>query len=340
VRVHVVCRADQMDWILGKIAQRLRRELEPLVPVSLGPEPDASADLNHFVWYDDYREGGPATIGITHIDSVRKLELVRAQLRTARAGICLSRQHRDDLVHAGLPRERLGYVTPAHDALLAPRRIHVGITTRLYTPDPCKREWMLEELGRHLDPADFCFTIMGAGWDDIVSGLRARGLQVTWHPAFDPDVYQRIVPSFDYYLYLGWDEGSMGFLDALHAGVPTIATPQGFHLDVPGGLTHRIDTQASLLAVFEELAREKRARTASVSALTWSGYARKHLDIWHHLLAPGRAPTVTGAGDGLASLLEPGPARDALRGKAFLAELERVDQLREELARAYEARGA
>ena len=40
------------------------------------------------------------------------------------------------------------------------------------------------------------------------------------------------------YLFWGFDEGSMGFLDALSAGVETIVTPQGYHLDIPNGITY------------------------------------------------------------------------------------------------------
>src|SRR6185503_17000006 len=104
MHVHVICRIDQRDWILGKIATRLVEELEPLVAVSLGDGPDQAADINHYVWYDDFACGSEAaTIGITHIDSVQKFDLIASQLKVALAGICLSRSHMEDLAHAGLP---------------------------------------------------------------------------------------------------------------------------------------------------------------------------------------------------------------------------------------------
>jgi hypothetical protein len=336
MKVRIVCRTDQLDWILGKIARQLVRELEPLVDVSLGPLPDDAAQINHHVWYDDYRGGGaPATIGITHIDSIRKLEMVRDQLESALAGICMSRQQMTDLIHAGLPRQKLCYVTPAHDGVITPRKIHVGITTRLYTPDPCKREWMLEELARQIQPSDFCFSIMGAGWEPIVAALRQRGFEVDYFAEFSLDRYRVLLPTFDYYLYLGWDEGSMGFLDALQAGVKTIATAQGFHLDVEGGLTHPIGSPESLLAVFEEIARERRIRTSSVRELTWALYARKHLEIWQYLLAQGGRTVTNTYADGLNSLVGPGPVRDPARGRAYRAELHQIDQERAERAQFY-----
>jgi hypothetical protein len=331
MKVHVVCRTDQLDWILGKIARQLVKELSHLVQVSLGSEPDGSAQINHYVWYDDFHgASSTATIGITHIDSIRKLELIQEQLKLAAAGICLSSNLMENLIHAGLPRDRLCYVNPSHDGIIAAKKIRIGITTRLYPPDPCKREWMLDELTSHIAPVDFSFSIMGSGWDTIVQTLRSRGFEVTYHPNFDLEHYRSIVPTFDYYLYLGWDDGSMGFLDALHAGVKTIATRQGFHLDIEGGLTHPIDDLDSLVAVFLGIAQKKNARSNSVRDLTWPHYARKHLEIWEYLLS-GHQNARSTYRDGLNSLLDPEPRNDLARGQAFRAELEKIDQKRAEL---------
>ena len=54
----------------------------------------------------------------------------------------------------------------------------------------------------------------------------------------DYDEIKSHVPYFDYYFYPGLDEGSLGTLDALAAGVKTIVTNQGFHLDLTNGVTH------------------------------------------------------------------------------------------------------
>jgi hypothetical protein len=337
MRVRLVCNTGELDWILGKIAKKLMGELEPLVQeVSLKPEPDPRADINHYVWYSDFRaDNQPATIGITHIDSFRKFELVQRQLDLALAAICLSRRHMEDLIQIGLSANKLCYVNPAHDGIITPKKIHIGITTRAYLvdADPCKREWMLEQLADFINPNDFVFSIMGSGWDAIVQALRRRGFEVTYYPHFNLERYRTIVPTFDYYLYLGWDEGSMGLLDALHAGVKTIATPQGFHLDIKGGLTYYFDDFESLRSVFGRIAKEKNDLTDSVRGLTWSHYARKHLEIWEYLLTgrlnTGRSPYT----DGLNSLLESKPPKDLIRAQLFQAELEQIGKMREDLQR-------
>jgi hypothetical protein len=107
------------------------------------------------------------------------------------------------------------------------------------------------------------------------------------------------MPSLDYYLYFGLDEGSMGFLDALAAGVPTIVTPQGFHLDVPDGITHPFETLADLVSILTKIAQDHRQRSHLVASWTWENYARQHLRTWTELLErrehvdePGEDPDV------------------------------------------------
>ena len=137
---------------------------------------------------------------------------------------------------------------------MKPRPLVIGVTSKIHN-DGRKREYMLPELGDKISPTEFAFRIMGAGWDTQVARLRERGFTVDWVRDFDYKRYLQMVPTFDYYLYMGMDEGAIGFIDALAAGVPTIATPQGYHLEAVGGLTHPFTTFEELLAVFASIAR-------------------------------------------------------------------------------------
>jgi len=289
LRVHIVCYEDYNAWILGKIARRLHHELEVMgMDVTLGKEADPSATVNHHVVYFDYvqRVSGLETVMITHIDNERELNKVRRQLIDCdvEMGICMSFEAVHRLAHFGVPRNKLCFIGPAHDGIMRPRKIRVGLTTRLY-PDGCKREHLLEEIAEFISPEDFTFAIMGSGWDPIVDRLRGKGFAIDYVSHFDETAYKDLMPSLDYYLYLGQDEGSMGFLDALAAGVPTIVTPQGFHLDIPGGITHPFEDLKDLRRIFREIVRARRERVASVASLTWAENARKHVLIWEYLLA-------------------------------------------------------
>lgn len=319
MRVRIVCYEDVDNWILGKIVLRLKHELEGLgVEADIGKIPDSTADINHHVIYLDYACCGNQsvdTLMITHVDAHWKLRKLKKQLSEAALGICMSSDTMRMLAHAGIPAERLCFVNPAHDGCVTPRPFRVGITTRIY-PDGRKREGMLLKLAQKINSAEFSFAIMGDGWTPVVAELKKRGFAIEYYPSFDPEMYRELILSLDYYLYLGSDEGSMGFIDALAAGVPTIATPQGFHLDAPGGLTYSFETEEDLFTVFEKIAAEKRGLVRSVAMWTWQHYAIKHLQIWQYLLT-GSKPLTHDYLDGIVSLGQAGEdACPANSGKA------------------------
>ncbi len=308
MKVRIVCYEDLDLWILGKFARKMQIELSALgVDCDIGKVPDPLADINHHIIYF-YYDGRPSTIDtvmVTHIDEAWKLEQVRKQLTAVPMGICMSATTVQQLVDGGIPRERLSYVLPAHDQVMRPRPLAIGITSKIHS-DGRKRELLLVALADQLDPRQFFFKIMGAGWHGIVDQLRARGFTVEYHDAFDYELNQRLVPTFDYYLYLGLDEGAMGFIDALAAGVPTIATPQGYHLEAVNGITHPFVTLEELRSVFRQIAKERAVLTDSVAGWNWREYAIRHLEIWQYLrygqarhLSPVQRP------DGIGSVALP-----------------------------------
>ena len=187
-------------------------------------------------------------------------------------GICMSTDTQKMLEKEGI--KKLTTVLPAHDG--KPRRHQVvAILTNVY-PDGCKREKMFTALCKTLDYNQFAFRIMGSGWEDILVPLVADGLQVDYFHDFNADIQQKILESSDYALYFGEDEGSMGLLDAVAAGVKVIGTPQGFHFDM--GLDYSFRTQKELNNIFRNLI------TNRVKTWTWPIYAKSHLEIWKNLL--------------------------------------------------------
>ena len=307
MKVHIICYEDVDDWILGKIARRLRDELQALgMKVGLGKEPDPTADINHHIicWgYVDLKST-PETVMFTHIDTRGELEKVRYQLIDVgvEMGICSSFEGVHRLAHFGMPRQKLCFISPGHDGVMKPRKILVGLTTRIYA-DGCKREHLLRELSMRISPEDFRFAIMGAGWDEIVGVMRKRGFEIDYVDHFEHAAYCRMMPELDYYLYLGMDEGSAGFLDALAAGVPTIVTPQGFHLDVDVDITHPFETLEDLERIFADIAERKNARVRAVSSWTWSENARRHALVWEYLLAKNAGKPIPRAlGDELSDM--------------------------------------
>jgi hypothetical protein len=290
----LVLHPGNRGWIIEKFATRLLENLAAWnVRAAISEQPSATADINHWMIYHHCKGARltPGTVLITHVDDYEKLAMVRESLRVADVGICLSRMTVEGLVKQGISRQQLCYITPGHDGLVAPRRIVIGITTRVRVyAGYRKREDLLLKLADALRLDAFHFKIFGAGWDEIIPRLEAAGATVDYYPGSGD--YQRdykeileMTPTFDYYLYAGLDEGSMGLLDALAAGVATIVTPQGFHLDIESGITHAFWDAPQMCEIFKNIAEERQRRIDGVKGLTWDSYARQHALVWRALLA-------------------------------------------------------
>lgn len=179
-RVHIVCYEDVDAWILGKFALRLAEGLGKLkIEVDISKKPDPRAEINHHIIYFDYdgRKTTTDTVMVTHIDTPQKRSQLKQQLVNARMGVCMSRDTVDTLAERGLPRDRLCFINPATDGIMKPRRLAMGITSKVQ-PSGCKREGMLLELASKISPDDFEFRIMGGGWDAIVDQLRVQGFTI------------------------------------------------------------------------------------------------------------------------------------------------------------------
>lgn len=289
IRVRVIVSPDNASWILEKMAHRIVEHANPEAFVAdVGVDADPAADINHWMSYAfaEATASAVTTMAITHLDDPFKIARVRRLLEDRmQVGICLSSDHRDFLIEQGVRADRLAYVVPAHDGDVTPQRIIIGLTTRLYS-DGRKREAMLVELAANMKLDAFRFEIFGSGWEKIIPHLEASGAEVAYFPGTadylsDYKVIQDSIRNFDYYLYLGRDEGSLGTLDALAAGVKTIVTPQGFHCDLPNGITHAVWSQEDLNEIFTSLSDQRARRMRAVQHLTWTAYAEDHFRLWH-----------------------------------------------------------
>lgn len=293
--LHDFCRG----WIIEKMALKLCEALVELgIDATVSAEPSTDVAVNHFMIFH-YVDGPPRgvlnTMAVTHVDDMLKVDIVRRHLSGhVRAAVCMSTMTVDQLADYGIDRARLTYALPAHDNEMTPRRLVIGITSNVYS-DGRKRDWLLTKLAEDMDLGDFEFQIFGRGWDEVAPKLRAGGAAVTLVPptadyAADYEAIKAAVPRFDYYFYPGLDEGSLGTLDALSAGVKTIVTRQGFHIDIPNGMTHGFWDYPELLGIFRQISAERRGRIDPARSMTWTRYAQRHLDIWTALLAGDALP--------------------------------------------------
>lgn len=286
MRVRIVCHNSCFQWILGKFVNKLYENLKQhQITVDIADIPDATADVNHYIPYNAYTcpEEGITTLMLTHIDNIDKLDNIISQSKNASALICMSNETMINLARLGVEKKILCYVNPAHDGIMPIRKIVIGWSCRVQE-DGRKREFFIDKLAKKLDPAYFIFKIMGDHWDNQVEILRKQGFEVEYIDQFIYEAYPHFISSLDYYLYMGMDEGQMGFIDALAAGVKTIVTAQGYHLDAPGGMTHSFTTYEELETIMLELQKEKESLVKAVASWNWNDYALKHIEIWRYLM--------------------------------------------------------
>lgn len=287
LRIRIICPDE--SWIIGKFARKMEEELIKLgQDVDVADAEDPLADVNHYAFYGDlariYNRRTVRTSMVTHIDCSAKKELIKFQADHNVLCICMSSEMVNRLSSWGIARENLCYVNPAQDGVIEPRKIVLGITNRCYHGfDFRKRDDLILEVCKQLDPSLFKLKIMGAGWDEIVCRIKKLGFEVDYYAEFDREIYKTFMPSLDYWIYYGFDEGAMGYLDALAAGVKTICTPQGFHLDTKSGLTYPCSTIDDFIKTLKQIQEEKKEIINAVKDWTWGNYAKKHLEIWQYL---------------------------------------------------------
>lgn len=286
MKVRIVCYEDLNKWILGKFAKKLNQELNNLsIQSDISNKPDPTADINHHIIYYHYRPqpGHNDTLMITHIDSIQKLNLLKNQLKTAKIGICMSKETVKKLTKAGIPKNKLTYINPAHDGVIKPRKLILGITSKV-NQDGRKKQNNLIKICQKISPNDFSFKIMGSGWEKIIKTIKEMGFEVDYFNVFDYQKYTELIPQLDYYLYFSYDEGSMGFIDALAGGVKTIVTPQGYHLDAKNGISYPVKNINEIIKTLNSISQEKSKLTSAVSEWTWENYAKKHIKLWKNIL--------------------------------------------------------
>ena len=288
LKIHIVYKED--GWIFGKFATKLKEELIKLgQEVAVSSVEDASADINHYIFYGGLegfinKKDILRTTMVTHVETQEKKDKILYQANHGVVGICMSSDTQKKLISGGIPQNKICYINPAHDGEIKPKKIVLGITNRCYkNTDFRKRDEMILEISKKISGDIFKFKIMGSGWDEIISEMRDLGFEVEYYPEFDREIYKELMPSLDYWIYYGFDEGAMGYLDALAAGVKTIVTPQGYHLDAVGGITHPCRTIPEFVEVLLKIQHEKERIVNSVSTWTWESFAKKHLEIWQYL---------------------------------------------------------
>lgn len=291
MKIHIIAPDAKSGWIVYKFGISVYDELKKMgydVTTSNVFNPDA--DINHYfmldnIGYNKYSKVDKHTsFMIAHVDSLLKLDQIKELTNKGAVGVCMSLDTMNQMIACGVRRDRICYINPAQDGMLIPKKITLGFTYKVHD-DYRKRDDMVVDICKQVSPDYFKFVIMGAGWEKIVSEMEQLGFEVEYYSEFDKQKYNELMPNLDYYCYFGFDEGSMGFLDAVACGIGTIVTPQGYHLDTRCGITYPVRTLDDILDALHEIEAKRKKYVDFVKTWTWENYTLKHLEIWKYLLS-------------------------------------------------------
>ena len=287
MRINII--TDKDGWILNKFATSVQSQLEKMgYEVAISYEFKGGYDINHYFtpgsigWDCFSKVDDRTTFMITHVDSQLKIDKIVELTNKGAIGICMSKETRDKMLVYGVKPNRICYINPAQDGLLYPKKTVLGLTHRAYT-DARKRNDIIVDVCKQINNKYFKIVIMGLGWEKIVEQLNDLGFEVDYYPDFDKEKYNDLIMHMDYYCYFGTDEGSMGYLDAVAAGIGTIVTPQGYHLDTNCPITFPVNTVDDIVSALKTIEKEKDEHFKFVQSWTWENYAKKHVEIWKYM---------------------------------------------------------
>jgi len=297
VKVSVVMRKSWDSWVLRKIGLRL---VECLVDSGIEAEyvtvPNVASDINHFLHFSFAEKvpGSITTTMITHVDDLIKARRVKEILSyEVHGGICMSKYHLEELINFGISHEKLSYVLPALDNTKV-RKTHFTVHGNRYR-DGRKNEAFLKQLAQSIDLSFAEFSFFGAGWEEIADSLQKAGADVTQHSSTDDFAHDyakmnSALKVADYYVNMGWDEGSLGSLDAYVNRTKMILSAQGYHLHLLDEYTRYFNTYPEFQAIFQSLRTDYTQRQEIANNMSWEGYATQHEVIWKSLLQGGGLP--------------------------------------------------
>ncbi|MAI59685.1 MAG: hypothetical protein CMM92_01535 [Rickettsiales bacterium] len=283
---------DQDGWILTKISKKLVINLRNLGhKVYLGKKPLKNVDVNHYIIFLFQKENEALyfrntvnTSMLTHVNDELRFNKLRKISKFLDAGIAFSDDHRKFIKSKSLGLKNIFFVLPPADGDLEIKKINFGIFTNLYR-DGRKEEKIFYDTFSRVNPDFAKLTIIGKGWKPYVEKLRNKGMEIDYDRFFFRWNYLKKLQSLDYLIYLGQDEGSMSFMDAIQIGLKTIMIPQGFQKDLQKFITHKLDPSLkNFFSTINKITNQKKKFAGVKKILTWENYAKEHVMIWEKLI--------------------------------------------------------
>lgn len=294
-RTQIILDPVHKGWVIEKLAKKIVEYYPGLSKPKLTYVPLRNTEITHWMHYLNVSPAflknstGLNTFLVPHVDSREKQEYLAQLIDLGGIPIFMSEQHAQEVSTALLLPEVAAVILPGSDAAGTQSRLRIVISSNYY-PDGRKNEHYLKNLAKDFRLDSFHFTFIGKSWEVVGRELIQSGAEVEYlDPSkgnyLDYKTQLNLIRGFDLFVYLGFDEGSLGALDAYLLGVPLLVTRQGFHLQFGNKSDIRFFT------TYDEFRRQlmeskKRFRPSAqdTEKWTWYSYASSYRDLWESLL--------------------------------------------------------
>ena len=241
INVSIVLHENNEGWILEKFAQKIANTLDKnKYNVQVSRSPDENAEIifwMHYLNTDLSLLGKPKIhfIVVPHVDNPIKLAQLQRVMRNDVHLICFSKELENKLKVIFPKNTKILSLEFGNDLAPKERKFVVGMASNIYS-DGRKNENWISEFGIKNSNTNIKFIFIGKRWEETVESLTQLGVECEiYNAGRNVDSSYEVVISqlkkLDLCIYTGFDEGSLGALDAYMLGVPLLISKQGFHLE-------------------------------------------------------------------------------------------------------------
>jgi hypothetical protein len=259
--VQLVLHPDQEGWILHKIGQRIKAELELMeIETKIVSDPEGNADVFFWLYYGhsgiiehakNNPEKGIRSAFVTHVDDAAKTSKV-AKLVNSNIDLVFMSEDHANTVSAGLGLDKFFNILLGSDLSAYDAPYRIGIFSKRFSDGRKNEKWLIR-LAEEIDLSKVEIIFVGSGWKEIASKLQSLGVSTVRYdddenryPEYSefPDIYKTL----DLFLSPSFDEGSMGSLDAFIIGKDMLISRHGFHLELELDEENYLDSYEDLKA--------------------------------------------------------------------------------------------
>jgi hypothetical protein len=291
MKVDIIVDESNKGWIIEKMANRLNENLLLLgIDSSVTDKPSIQPDVIHWMHYlnvpTDLKISAINTMLVTHVDEIDKLERLGFLIKMGVYPLFLSEAHSLEISNLLKVEKKFQKILPGSD-LAVFNKIKFIINSNSY-PDNRKNDDYLIKLSKDLNLEQTIFVFCGKRWEKVGNHLSDSGAEVYIYSKQagnypDYDTLNKITKDSDIFIYMGFDEGSIGALDAYLLNKKLIVSDQGFHKEMLNNdvlLFKNYDKFKELVEV--EIANHLYWQKEK-SRWSWATFAECHLDVWKKL---------------------------------------------------------